>query len=44
MTTSEWIVTLGGLAAIIGVNWYFFAKPRTRGVDPSRENASTASS
>ncbi len=28
MTTSEWVVIAGGLAAIAWVNWYFFATGR----------------
>lgn len=24
MTTLEWVVVLGGVAAIVWVNWYFF--------------------
>jgi plastocyanin domain-containing protein len=29
ITTSEWMVMLGGLAAIAWVNWYFFAAGRS---------------
>ena len=28
MTPAEWLVLLGGIAAIAWVNWYFFIAPR----------------
>jgi plastocyanin domain-containing protein len=30
MTTTQLLVLLGGLTAILGVNWYFFLAPRGR--------------
>jgi plastocyanin domain-containing protein len=32
ITTQEWLVILGGLAAIAWVNWYFFLAGRTNAV------------
>jgi plastocyanin domain-containing protein len=32
ITTTEWMVILGGLAAIAWVNWYFFLAGRTNAV------------
>ena len=32
ITTTEWLVILGGLAAIAWVNWYFFLAGRTNAV------------
>jgi len=29
MSTTEWVVVLGGIAAIAWVNWYFFVAGRT---------------
>jgi plastocyanin domain-containing protein len=47
ITTTEWLVILGGLAAIVWVNWYFFAAGRAGAVSavaagPARD-ATTAS-
>ena len=33
ITTTEWLVILGGLAAIAWVNWYFFLAERAAGSD-----------
>jgi hypothetical protein len=30
MTLSDWLVILGGAAAIVWVNWYFFVAGRRR--------------
>ena len=31
MTLLEWIVVSAGVAAILGVNWWFFGTRRSRG-------------
>lgn len=45
MGATEWAVVVGGIAAIVGVNWYFLVAGRTRGVtvaNPSRGPAEVA--
>ena len=37
MSGTEWMVLLGGVAAIVWVNWYFFLAGSTR--TPVRERA-----
>jgi hypothetical protein len=46
VSTTEWMVVAGGLAAIAWVNWYFFIAGRTGGAgtvrsDTSEENRGT---
>jgi hypothetical protein len=37
MTTADLIVIVGGVAAIVWVNWYFFVAGRRRGATARRE-------
>ncbi len=36
MTGTEWLVVIGGAAAIAWVNWYFFLAGRSRPADGPR--------
>ena len=43
MTATEWLVTIGGAAAIAWVNWYFFLAQRVKATPPDGAPASGAS-
>ena len=43
MTGTEWLVVVGGAAAIAWVNWYFFLAPRATAIAASAPVPTTAS-